>query len=132
MSNALADRIRALTLDKISFAHPDAAATVDGLVSSALSLDDVADNFTALSGGDVTQDEVANALVDLADIFDDVNLSPAQSTTLDNVVDRLLVAGTPEQKQSAKDLFSKTLDFGLTAKAGNVFFDALLATEPEE
>lgn len=131
MSNALADRIRTLTLDKIDFSHPDAVGVVDGLVSSALSLDDVADHFTVLAGGDVTQDEVANALVDLADLFDDLNLSPAQTTTLDTVVDRLLVSGTPEQKQAAKDLFSNVLDFGLKAKAGNAFFETLLATEPE-
>lgn len=131
MANQLADRIRALSLDKIDFVHDDAEGIVDGLVSASLTLDDVGDAFTALAGDDVPQEEVANALVDLADLFDDVNLSPDQRAMLDSVVNRLLVAGSPEQKQAAKDLFAGTLDFGLKAKAANDFFDTLLAQQPE-
>ena len=130
MANALADRIRQLTLSKIDFVHPDASAIVDGLVSEALNLDDVGDLFSALAGDDVDQDDIANAVVDLADIFDDVNLSPDQTAKLDSVVDRLLKSGTPEQKQAAKNLFSGALGFGIKAKVGNAFFDDLLATEP--
>lgn len=131
MANQLADRIRALTLDKINFSHDDAEGIVDGLVSSALTLDDAGDAFTLLSAGDADLDDIANALVDLADLFDDVNLSPDQQTALDGVVDRLLKTGSPEQKQAAKNVFTSTLGFGLQAKAANAFFDALLETQPE-
>lgn len=125
MSNQLADRIRALTLDKINFVDDTAEGVVDGIVSSALTLDDVADHFTVLAGGDVDQEDIANALVDLADLFDDVNLSPDQQASLDGVVDRLLKTGSPEQKEAAKALFSNTLTFGLEAKAANAYFDEL-------
>lgn len=130
MANTLADRIRQLTLSKIDFVHPDASAIVDGLVSEALNLDDAGDAFSVLAGDDVDQDDIANAVVDLADIFDDVDLSPDQTAKLDSVVDRLLKSGTPEQKQAAKNLFSGALGFGIKAKVGNAFFDDLLATEP--
>ena len=125
MANALADRIRALTLDKINFVDDTAEDVVDGIVNSALTLDDVADHFTVLAGGDVDQEDIANALVDLADLFDDVNLSPDQQASLDGVVDRLLKTGSPEQKAAAKALFSNTLAFGLQAKAANAYFDGL-------
>lgn|SRR5690606_18441285 len=131
MSNALADRIRALTLDKIDFVHDGAEGVVDGIVGAALSLDDAGDAFTVLAAGDVDQEDIANALVDLADIFDDVNLSPEQSEKLDGVVDKLLKTGSPEQKASAKALFSATLDFGIKAKSANEYFDLLIETPPE-
>ena len=130
MANTLADRIRQLTLSKIDFVHPDASAIVDGLVSEALNLDDAGDAFSVLAGDDVDQDDIANAVVDLADIFDDVNLSPDQTAKLDSVVDRLLKSGTAEQKQAAKNLFSGALRFGIKAKAGNDFFNDLLQAEP--
>lgn len=132
MANALADRIRALTLDKINFSHDDAEGIVDGLVSSALTLDDAGDAFTVLSAGDLDLEDVANGLVDLADLFDDVDLSPAQVDQLNGAVDKIVKSGSPEQKQAAKDVFTSTLGFGLQAKAANDFFDALLATPPEE
>ena len=131
MANALADRIRALTFEKVDFQSDDAEAVVDGIVLSALSLDDSADAFTALAGDDVDQQDIAGALVDLADIFDDVNLSPDQSAKLDGVVDKLLKSGSPDQKAAAKDLFSKTLAFGIQAKGANTFFDDLLNTPSE-
>lgn len=132
MANALAARIRALTLDKIDFASDDAEGVVDGLVGAALTLDDAADAFETLAAGDVDQGDIAEALVDLADIFDDASLTPDQSAKLDTVVDRLLKSGTDEQKTAAKTLFAGTLSFGVAAKAGNKFFDDLLAEEPEE
>ena len=125
MSNQLADRIRALTLDKINFTDDAAEGVVDGLVTSALSLDDAGDDFSILSAGDLDQEDIANALVDLADLFDDVNLNPDQQASLDGVVDRLLKTGSPEQKAAAKALFSKTLAFGIEAKAANASFDGL-------
>lgn len=131
MANALADRIRALTLDKINFVDDAAEGVVDVITGNALSLDDAADAFTALAAGDLDQDDIANALVDLADIFDDLALSPDQSAALDSVVDRLLKTGSAEQKTAAKDLFSKTLGFGLAAKVANDYFDTLLSTPPE-
>lgn len=132
MANELAARIRALSIGKIDFAREDAEGVVDGLVGTALTLDDAADAFEALAAGDVDQEDIANALVDLADIFDDVDLTHAQSTQLDGVVDRLLKSGSPEQKAAAKTLFTKTLEFGIAAKEGNKFFDDLLAEEPGE
>lgn len=125
MANALADRIRALTLDKINFVDDAAEGVVDGIVGAALSLDDAGDAFSVLAAGDVDQDDIANALVDLADLFDDVNLSPDQQASLDGVVDRLLKTGSPDQKAAAKNLFSKTLAFGLQAKSANAYFDGL-------
>jgi len=131
MANELAARIRALTLDKIDFVSDDAEGVVDGLVGAALTLDDAADAFSALAGDDTDQADIAEALVDLADIFDDVNLSPDQSAKLDGVVDKLLKSGTPEQKAAAKTLFTGTLGFGIAAKAGNDFFNTLLETTDE-
>lgn len=124
MSNPLAERIRQLTTDKIDFVNDEVEAVVDGVVTSSLTLDDAADAFTALAGEDVDQAEIAGALVDLADIFDSVNLSDTQRTRLDGVVNSLLKSGTPEQREAAKVLFSATLDFGLNAKSANAYFDA--------
>ena len=132
MANELANRILALTLSKIDFVDDSAEGIVDGLVSAGLALNDSGDAFMALAGNDVDQADIANALVDLADIFDDVNLTPAQTDSLNGVVDRLLKSGTAEQKQAAKDLFSTTLSFGIAAKAGNEFFDTLLQADPSE
>ncbi len=132
MANPLADRIRALTLDKIDFTNDGAEGVVDDIVSTALTLDDAGDAFTLLAAGDADLDDVANALVDLADLFDDVNLNPDQQASLNGIVDRLLKTGSAEQKQAAKDLFAATLGFGLKAKAANGYFDLLLATPPEE
>ena len=131
MANPLADRIRTLTLDKIDFVDDGVEVVLDGVVSNALSLDDAGDAFTLLAAGDADLDDVANGLVDLADLFDDVNLSPAQVDQLNNAVDRILKTGTAEQKQAAKDLFAATLGFGLKAKAANDFFDALLSGPTE-
>ena len=130
MANALAAQIRALTTEKIDFVNDSAEANVDGIVTSALSLDDAADAFVALAGDDTDQAEIAGALVDLADLFDDVNLSPSQTDKLNGVVNGLLKSGSDEQKQAAKALFAATLGYGIAAKSGNVFFDTLLAADP--
>jgi hypothetical protein len=130
MANALAAQIRALTTEKIDFVDDSAEANVDGIVTSALSLDDAADAFVVLAGDDTDQAEIAGALVDLADLFDDVNLSTSQTDKLNGVVNGLLKSGSAEQKAAAKDLFAATLAFGIAAKAQNTFFDDLLATPP--
>ena len=127
MANALAAQIRALTTEKIDFVDDSAEANVDGIVTSALSLDDAADAFVAPAGDDTDQAEIAGALVDL---FDDVNLSPSQTDKLNGVVNGLLKSGSAEQKTAAKDLFAATLAFGIAAKAQNTFFDDLLAAPP--
>mgnify|MGYP006314073189 FL=1 len=131
MANELALRIRQLSTDKIDFVHEELEAVIDGITTAALELDDAADAFSALSAGDVDQDDIANALVDLADIFDDANLSPDQSAKLDTVVDRLLKSGTDEQKAAAKELFGKVLGYGIAAKSANSFVDTLLAPDHE-
>lgn len=130
MANALADAIRTLTLEKINFVDDAAEAVVDSTVSAALTLDDAGDAFTALAGDDVDQAEIAVGLVDLADLFDDADLSPAQTAKLNGVVDKLLKSGSPEQKTAAKDLFTAALGFGIAAKAENQYFNDLLATDP--
>lgn len=130
MANALAERIRALTIEKIDLANDDAEGHLKTYAEATLNLDDAADAFGALAAGDVDQEDIANALVDLADIFDDANLNPSQRAKLDGVVDKLLKSGTPEQKEGAKALFSATLGYGLAAKAENEYFDTLLATDP--
>lgn len=132
MANALADRIRALTNEKIDFVNDEAEAVVDDIVGKSLLLDDLADNFTALAGDDVDQADIAEALVELADIFDDVQLSPDQTNKLNGVVDKLLKSGTVEQKAAAKDLFTGTLGYGIAAKSANDFFNTLLDTTGDE
>ena len=131
MANELALRIRQLSTNKIDFVHEELEVVIDGITTAALELDDAADAFSALSAGDVDQDDIANALVDLADIFDDANLSPDQSAKLDTVVDRLLKSGTDEQKAAAKELFGKVLGYGIAAKSANSFVDTLLAPDQE-
>ena len=131
MANELALRIRQLSTDKIDFVHEELEVVIDGITTAALELDDAADAFSALSAGDVDQDDIANALVDLADIFDDANLSPDQSAKLDTVVDRLLKSGTDEQKAAAKELFGKVLGYGIAAKSANSFVDTLFSPDQE-
>ena len=131
MANALAEKIRALTASKIDFVNDEAEQVVEDLATATLELDDKADAFNALIGEDVDQEEVGPALVDLADLFDDVDLSAEQEAKLTSVVDRLVKSGTGDQRAAAKDLFTATLGYGLKAKAANEFFDTLLATEPE-
>lgn len=130
MANALADAIRALTLEKIDFVDDASEGIIDSLVAAALTLDDAGDAFTALAGDDVDQADVAVGLVDLADLFDDADLSPAQTDKLNGVVDKLLKSGSNEQKTAAKALFSAALGFGIAAKSANQYFNDLLATDP--
>lgn len=130
MANALADRIRALTLSKVDFKNDAAEDVLEGIVTSGLALSDSTAAFIALAADDVDQEDIANALVDLADIFDDVSLSPDQVDSLNSVVDRLLKSGSDEQKVAAKRVFSDTLAYSLKAKAANQYFDDLLATDP--
>ena len=132
MGNALSTRIREITIQKMDLQDDVREGHLKSYANATLDLDDAGDEFVALSGGDADQEEIANALVDLADIFDDAKLTPSQSDKLDSVVDRLLKTGTPEQKAGAKNLFKKTLAYGLAAKAENEYFDTLLATEPPE
>lgn len=126
MANELAGRIRNLTHSKIDFVHDEAEEKLKGIVDGALTLDDLADKFTELAGDDVDQAEIAEALVDLADIFDDAEMSQEKQEQLDSVVSRLLKTGTPEQKEAAKNLFTGVLGYGLAAKATNDYFDTLL------
>jgi len=132
MANQLAEQIRALIFEKVDFQNDEAESIVDGLVLSGLALEDAADVFVSLAADDVDQTDIAEGVVSLADIFDDVDLSPAQSAKLDTAVEKLLKSGTTEQKAAAKTLFSTALTFGSAAKAGNEFFDTLLATPPPE
>lgn len=132
MANQLAEQIRALIFEKVDFQNDEAESVVDGLVLSGLALEDAADVFVSLAADDVDQTDIAEGVVSLADIFDDVDLSPAQSAKLDTAVEKLLKSGTTEQKAAAKTLFSTALTFGSAAKAGNEFFDTLLATPPPE
>lgn len=130
MANALSAQIRALTLDKIDFQNDEAQDNVKAIAEATLSLDDAADAFVGLAGEDTDQAEIAGALVDLADLFDDVDLSPSQRVKLDGVVNGLLKSGTTEQRDSAKALFAATLGYGIAAKALNAYFDVLLTTPP--
>ena len=123
MSNALALRIRTLTTDKIDFVNDEVEAVVDNITTAALTLDDAADAFTLLAGEDLNQEEIANGLVDLADLFDSVNLSPEQRLRIDGVVTALLKTGTPEQIAAAKVLFAAALDYGIAAKTTNDYFN---------
>jgi len=132
MANQLAEQIRELTAQKIDFVDDTSEGVLKTVVSSALELDDAADAFSQLAGDDVDQSDIASGLVDLADIFDDSEMSPENTDRLNAVVDRLLKTGTDEQKAAAKDLFTKTLSYGLAAKATNDYFDELLNTEPAE
>ena len=126
MANQLAERIRTLTNSKIDFVHDEAEEKLKAIVDGALTLDELADEFTKLAGEDVDQQEIAEALVDLADIFDDNEMTPEKNAQLDSVVTRLLKTGTPEQKEAAKNLFTGVLGYGLAAKATNDYFDTLL------
>jgi hypothetical protein len=132
MANQLAEQIRQLTAEKINFVDDNSESVLKTVVSSALELDDAADAFVALTGDDVDQADIASGLVDLADIFDDSEMSPESTARLNAVVDRLLKTGSDEQKASAKALFTKTLSYGLAAKATNDYFDELLSTPPVE
>lgn len=129
MATKLAETILALITDKIEFVSAEAEAIVDGITTAALSLDAAADEFEKLAGEDVDQEEIAVALVNLADLFDDVNLSPAQLDKLNGVVNGLLKSGTDEQKAAAKALFSNVLNYGIKAKEANAYFDAELPGE---
>jgi len=131
MPNALAERIRNLTTAKIDFVHDEAEQALNTIVDGALALDELADQFTLLAGEDVDQNDIAEALVDLADIFDDAEMTDEKQGQLDSVVTRLLKTGTAEQKAAAKNLFSGVLGYGLAAKATNDYFDTLLSEGTE-
>lgn len=96
------------------------------MANAILNLDDSSDEFVVLAGGDAEQEDIAGALVDLADVFDDLDLSPDQTATLDGVVDRLLKTGTQEQKDGAKTLFHKVLAYAMAIKAERAYLDSLL------
>lgn len=131
MSNQLAARIRELTHAKIDFVDDEAEGKIMAIVDGTLSLDDAADKVTALIGEDADLNEVADGLVDLADIFDDAEMDADKRDKLDGVVNKLVKSGTDEQKDALKDLFTKVLGYGLTAKDTNDYFDTLLAVDPD-
>ena len=115
MANELAGKIRQLTSAKIDFVDDQSETVLKDVVSSALELD-----------------EIAEVLVDLANIFDDLEMPPEDNDRLNMVVGRLLKTGTDEQKAAAKELFVKTLGYGLKAKATNTYFDELRNSDPGE
>ena len=132
MANELATRIRELTHAKIDFVHDEAEGQVKTITDATLSLDDAADAFIGLANDDMQQNDVANALVDLADLFDDVNLTGSQREKVNGVVDRLVKTGNADQIEAAKKLFAATLDYGLAAKSVNTYFDTLLSEDPND
>lgn len=123
MSN-LSDRLFALTFEKINFANDEVESHIENLVSAGIELDQAADNFTAIAAGDADQEEIAGALVDLADLVDDVDLSDEQVEKLDSVVDRIVKTGSPEQKEATKELFQKVIAFQVVVKKENAWMDA--------
>ena len=133
MANQFAERIRQLLLDKVNFTNDDAEAIVESISTAALDLDDATDTFVGLAGGNADLEEMAGALVDLADIIDGAKLDPEKSAKLDATVDKLLrQTGTEEQRTALKAVFTKTTAYQVAAKAANEFFDTLLATDPDE
>jgi len=132
MENQFADRIRQLVLDKVDFKNDDAEAIVESISTAALELDEATDTFVGLAGGNADLEDMAGALVDLADIFDGAKLDADKSAKLDVTVDKLLKGtGSEDQRVALKDVFTKTMAYQVTAKAANEFFDLLLATDPD-
>lgn len=126
MANALSTRIRELSISKLDLADDIREGHAKAVANEILDLDDASDEFVVLAGGDAEQEDIAGALVDLADVFDDLDLSPDQTATLDGVVDRLLKTGTKEQKDGAKTLFHKVLAYSMAIKAERAYLDSLL------
>jgi len=132
MANQFAERIRQLLLDKVEFKNDEAEKIVESISTAALDLDDATDTFVGLAGGDIDLEEMAGALVELADVIDGAKLDADKAAKLDAVVDKLLQkTGTVEQRTALKAVFTKTTAYQVTAKAANEFFDLLLATDPD-
>ena len=128
----LSDRIKTLSLEKIQFINEEAAQHVRDLNLSSMNLDEAVDALDLSAAGDPDIEEVAGALVDLADFVDDAGLSGGNADTLNNIVNKLVNTGNEDQKEKLKAVFSQTLQYFVTVKAHNAYFDQLLATDPTE
>lgn len=127
----LSDRIKTLSLEKIKFINEEAAQHVRDLNLSSMNLDEAVDALDLSAAGDPDIEEVAGALVDLADFVDDADLSGGNADALNNIVNKLIKTGNDDQKEKLKAVFAQTLQYFVTVKAHNAYFDALLATIPE-
>lgn len=132
MANTLAERIRTLQLVKIQLVNPDAGSELVNYANAVLTLDDAADAFVSGIGESADLGAIGQALVSLADVFDDTNLSPDKEAQLNDAVAGLLNDGTPDQIQLAKELFAGVLTYGKAARGHNEFFNTLLSTIPPD
>lgn len=127
----LSDRIKTLSIEKIDFLNDEAEVHVRDLNLASMDLDEAVDALDLSAAGDPDIEEVADSLVDLADLADDVNLSGAQQDSLNNIVNKLVKTGNEDQKEKLKTVFAKTLQYFITVKAHNAYFNQLLATPTE-
>ena len=127
----LSDRIKNLSIEKIDFLNDEAEAHVRDLNLASMNLDEAVVALDLSAAGDPDIEEVAGSLVDLADLADDVNLTGAQQDALNNIVNKLVTTGDEDQKAKMKALFAKMLQYFITVKLHNEYFNTLLATDPE-
>ena len=118
----IAERIAELLLAKIDFDNDAVEAQVEKLTTSALNLQAAAAAVENASGSETFED-VANGIVDLADIFDDADLGPAATEKVEAVFSRIFSAPTEELTALGKDLFKAALEYGTVANETNQVFN---------
>jgi hypothetical protein len=134
MANALAERIRVLQLEKIKLDNTEAGGHLVGYADAVLLLDDKSDAVTGQIGDNVDLDELAEAVVDIADIFDDADMNADNEAKLNAAVSKITkrVSGiTDEQSEAISGLFTGVLAYGKSSRAENAYFNTLLAIVPD-
>ena len=132
MSSPLFDRVRTGIVSRLDLQNDEDQAQLTTGANAILTLDDAVDNVVDLIGEDADLNEVADALLDLADFADDTDITPANRAGLDSIVNRLVKTGTDEQKTAVKALFGAMLDYGVFARQEVAYFDALRQAPPKE
>lgn len=118
----LKERIGQLLLDKIDFQDDAVESVVEGLLANAMDLSAKADEFEALAATD-TLEEVANGIIDLADAFDDAELTPAKKEKVIGAFRKIFNSPTEELEEAGVALFEATLNLGVSARQAADFFD---------
>lgn len=118
----LKQKISQLLLDKIDFQDEAAEGTVENLLSAALDLSTKADEFEAMAAND-TLEEVADGVIDLADAFDDADLTPDKKEKVLGAFRKIFNSPTEELETAGVALFEATLNLGIAARQAADFFD---------
>ncbi len=124
----IAEKIAELTFEKINFVNDEVEDVVEALTVSALNLNTAGAAFEQAAGQDTFTD-VAEGAIELADVFDDVDLPDVQHEKVVAAFRKIYDAPTQEFEDLGVNLFEAALQFGVAARKAAAFFDSVEDSE---